>query len=105
MNNHLTDEENGKAMAWEKVLIDFLKEAQKNVTNMTISFMAEVSFNYLKCTKINIRHRRGFILKYVICSPVTEILSWIYLELCNLFIRDRSYTGYTFNYAMRGIVS
>ena len=43
VNNHQTDEENAKAMAWEKVLIDFLKEAQKNVTNMTISFMAERS--------------------------------------------------------------
>ena len=84
MNNHLTDEENAKAMAWEKVLIDFLKEAQKNITNMTISFMAEVSFNYLKCTKIKIRHRHGFILKYVICSSVTDLI---------------------LDYAMRGIVS
>lgn len=91
MNNHLKDEDNAKAMAWEKVLIDFLKEAQKNITNMTISFTTEVSFNYPKCTfctKIYIRHRRGFIFKYAICSPVTEILSLIYLELCNLFICD-----------------
>ena len=43
VNNHLEDEANGKAMAWEKVLIDFLKEKSKKLLpNMTIAFTTEV---------------------------------------------------------------
>ncbi|CAC5359870.1 unnamed protein product [Mytilus coruscus] len=42
VNNHLKDEDNEKAMAWEKVLIDFLKTRQ-NSLNMTIAFNTERS--------------------------------------------------------------
>ncbi|XP_063417438.1 NPC intracellular cholesterol transporter 1-like [Mytilus trossulus] len=42
VNNHLKDEDNEKAMAWEKVLIDFMKTRQ-NGPNMTIAFNTERS--------------------------------------------------------------
>lgn len=43
VNNHLDDAANQKAMAWEKVFIDFLKKKQLDTSNMTITFMAERS--------------------------------------------------------------
>lgn len=46
VNNHLKDEDNEKAMAWEKVLIDFMKTRQ-NGPNMTIAFNTEVGLWYI----------------------------------------------------------
>lgn len=41
VNNHLKDEDNEKAKAWEKVLISYLQSKQDH-PNMTISFSTEV---------------------------------------------------------------
>ena len=42
VNNHQEDAENGKAKAWEKVFIDFMKNYTRLQPNMSIAFSSEV---------------------------------------------------------------
>eukprot|EP01135_Chromosphaera_perkinsii_P007641 Nk52_evm97s914 gene=Nk52_evmTU97s914 len=43
VNNHISNEKNEKAKAWEKVYVEFLKAAQNNIVNFDFAFSSERS--------------------------------------------------------------